>query len=98
MSDDGRMKVPRLRPSPVPTEEREEWLTTASEYARQLTETGSRCHLNDGAPRFCHWQAAELPATDAEGRQTIMVGVRCTSHPGGRYLDSDARLAPEDFA
>jgi hypothetical protein len=96
--DDGRMKLPRLRRSPAPADEREEWLATASKYARHLTETGSRCHLNDGTPRFCHWHAAELPATDAEGGQAIMVGVRCTSHPGGRYLDSEARLAPEDFA
>jgi hypothetical protein len=26
------------------------------------------------------------------------VGVRCTIHPGGRYLDHTARLDPEDFA
>ena len=92
------MKLPRLRRSPAPADEREEWLATASKYARHLTETGSRCHLNDGTPRFCHWHAAELPATDAEDGQAIMVGVRCTSHPGGRYLDSEARLSPGDFA
>jgi hypothetical protein len=96
--DDGRMKLPRLRRPAGPADEREEWLTTASKYARHLTETGSRCHLNDGAPRFCHWQATELPAHDAEGRPTHLVGVRCTVHPGGRYLDSCARLGPEDFA
>jgi hypothetical protein len=98
MSHDGRMKLPRLRRSEGPVGEREEWLMTASTYARQLSETGSRCHLNDGSPRFCHWRAAELPATDAAGHQVIVVGVRCTVHPGGRYLDSSARLAPEDFA
>ena len=65
-------------------------MTAAAGYAARLTETGSRCHLNDGSTRFCHWQAEELP----QGR----VGVRCTIHPGGRYLDSTARLAPEDFA
>jgi hypothetical protein len=98
MSDDDRMKLPRPPRAPSPADEREEWLGTASMYARHLTETGSRCHLNDGQPRFCSWRAMELPATDAEGRHTTMVGVRCTSHPGGRYLDASARLAPEDFA
>ena len=98
MYDDGCMKLPRLRSSPVPADEREEWLSTATKYARHLTETGSRCHLNDGRPRFCQWQATELLATDAQGEPSLRVGVRCTVHPGGRYLDSSARLAPEDFA
>ncbi len=71
-------------------------MATAAGFAARLTETGSRCHLNDGSVRFCHWQAEELPAT-APGREP-MVGVRCTIHPGGRYLDANARLAPEDFA
>ncbi len=75
---------------------REEWLATATKYANHLTETGSRCHLNDGSTRFCHWAAEELPmAADEVGPG---VGVRCTIHPGGRYLDSSARLDPEDFA
>ncbi len=73
-------------------------MATAGQYARQLTESGSRCHLNDGARRFCFWEAAELPATDADGQAVLMVGVRCTVHEGGRYLDSDARLGPDDFA
>ncbi len=92
------MKLPRRTRSPVPVDERQEWLTTASTYARHLTETGSRCHLNDGKPRFCSWGAMELPAVDAEGAPATMVAVRCTVHAGGRYLDSNARLAPEDFA
>ena len=70
-------------------------MATAAAYAARLTETGSRCHLNDGSTRFCHWQAQALPtAGDAQPG----VGVRCTIHPGGRYLDSSARLDPEDFA
>ena len=36
---------------------------TADLYARKFTETGSRCHRNDGSPRFCHWAAQELPET-----------------------------------
>jgi hypothetical protein len=79
-------------------EELEEWLATASKYARHLTETGSRCHLNRGRPRFCSWEAKELPATEPDRGPTTMVGVRCTSHLGGRFLDSTARLDPEDFA
>ena len=71
-------------------------MATASGYADQLTETGSRCHLNDGNPRFCQWHAEELPPAEPGGEP--LVGVRCTVHPGGRYLDADARLAPEDFA
>lgn len=69
-------------------------------YARKLTETGSRCHLNDGTVRFCHWQATELPVSggDDEVDSATLVGVRCTIHPGGRYLDSTARLDPDDFA
>ncbi len=67
-------------------------------YARRLTETGSRCHLNDGAPRFCVWTATESPAAETEEGSRGMVGVRCTVHPGGRYLDSTARLDPADFA
>lgn len=89
------MRVPRLRRS-APVDESAEWLTTAAGYAARLTETGSRCHLNDGSTRFCHWQAQELPARDAEGRS--LVGVRCTVHPGGRHLDSSARLDAEAFA
>ncbi len=65
-------------------------MATAAGFAVRLTETGSRCHLNDGSVRFCHWQAEGL----SDGR----VGVRCTIHPGGRYLDAGARLDPEDFA
>jgi hypothetical protein len=82
------MRLPRLRRS-THADEREEWLATAAKYAAKLTETGSRCHLNDGTTRFCHWQAEESPAGE--------VGVRCTIHRGGRYLDSGARLDPEDF-
>lgn len=89
------MRLPRLRRSRRP-DERHEWLATAAMYARGLTETGSRCHLNDGSDRFCHWRAEVLPAADPD--QPPGVGVRCTIHPGGRYLDSTARLAPEDFA
>ena len=80
------------------TPAREDWLATADRYARALTETGSRCHLNDGTPRFCSWEAKELPATEPDREATTMVGVRCTIHPGGRFLDSTARLDPEDFA
>ncbi len=64
--------------------------------ARHLTETGSRCHLNDGRPRFCSWAAAEWQVSGT-GERSERVGVRCTVHPGGRYLDSQARLAPDDF-
>ena len=71
-------------------------MATASKYARHLTESGSRCHLNDGSVRFCHWQAEALPAADPEAGPSV--GVRCTIHPGGRYLDSSARLDPEDYA
>lgn len=70
-------------------------MATAAAYAARLTETGSRCHLNDGSTRFCHWQAEELPA---KGDERSGVGVRCTIHPGGRYLDASARLDPDDFA
>lgn len=81
-----------------PASEREEWLATADTLAQHLTETGSRCHLNDGRSRFCHWEGTELPAAgDGDGR-VIEVGVRCTIHPGGRYLDSTARLDPGEFA
>ena len=38
----------------------DEWMATAAGYANQLTESGSRCHLNDGRTRFCQWQAQEL--------------------------------------
>ena len=69
-------------------------MATAAGYAARLTETGSRCHLNDGSARFCHWQAEEIPTASGEPE----VGVRCTIHRGGRYLDSSARLDPEDFA
>lgn len=97
MGHAGTMQLPwRRRPRPV--DERAEWLATASMYARHLTETGSRCHLSDGRPRFCSWEAQEIPGTDAEGNPVATVNVRCTAHPGGRYLDADARLAPEDFA
>jgi hypothetical protein len=89
------MRLPRLRRSPA-LDEREEWMATARGFAQQLTEAGSRCHLNDGSVRFCHWQAEELPPTESGGEP--LVGVRCTIHPGGRYLDSTARLAPDDFA
>ena len=75
-------------------DERAEWMTTAAGFAARLTETGSRCHLNDGSTRFCHWQAEELVGDAGEA----VVGVRCTIHRGGRYLDSTARLDPEDFA
>lgn len=83
------MRLPRLRRERT-VDEHEEWMATAAGFAARLTETGSRCHRNDGSTRFCHWQAAELPG----GR----VGVRCTIHPGGRYLDATARLAADDFA
>ncbi len=89
------MRLPRLRRS-EPVDESAEWMAMAAGYAARLTETGSRCHLNDGTTRFCHWQAQELPRKDAAGRS--LVGVRCTIHPGGRHLDSSARLEPADFA
>ena len=68
---------------------------TAEMYAKSLTQTGSRCHLNEGSTRFCHWRAEELPST---GDGPPQVGVRCSIHHGGRYLDASARLAAEDFA
>jgi hypothetical protein len=71
-------------------------MATAAKYAAHLTETGSRCHRNYGSTRFCHWQAQELSSTETATPPTV--GVRCTIHPGGRYLDSSARLDPEDFA
>lgn len=74
----------------------DEWMATAAGYANQLTESGSRCHLNDGRTRFCQWQAQELEPKEPGGAP--LVGVRCTVHPGGRYLDASARLRPEDFA
>ena len=95
MPDDEEMRLPRLRGERA-TDEQEEWLATAAGFADQLTMSGSRCDLDDGSTRFCHWQALELAATDADGRH--LVGVRCTVHPGGRHTDASARLAPEDFA
>ena len=89
------MRLPRLRREPA-IDEHAEWMASATGYANRLSETGARCHLNDGSTRFCHWRAVELPATDAEGRH--LVGVRCTIHPGGRHTDPSARLAPEAFA
>ena len=71
-------------------------MATAAGFASRLTESGSRCHLNDGSARFCHWQAEELPPVKSGAEP--MVGVRCTVHPGGRHLDANARLAAEDFA
>lgn len=91
------MRLP-WRPRPRPLDEREEWMASAAMYARLLTETGSRCHRNSGIPRFCSWGAQELPGTDADGEPVVVVAVRCRVHLGGRYLDPDARLAPEDFA
>ena len=88
------VRMPRLRRH-EPTDEHDEWMATATGFANRLTETGSRCHLDDGSVRFCHWQAQVLPA--GEGDEP-MVGVRCTIHPGGRYLDADARLDPDEFA
>ena len=100
MTDDVRMKLSRLRRKRAPQDEHEQRLTTAAMYARRLTETGSRCHLNDGTVRFCHWQATELPLSGGGGEvdPATFVCVRCTIHPGGRYLDSAARLEPHDFA
>ena len=95
MPDDGHMRLPRIR-RPDLADPREAWMTTASKYASHLTESGSRCHLNDGSVRFCHWAAEELRLDDPP--DGLSVGVRCTIHPGGRYLDSSARLDPEDFA
>lgn len=89
------MRLPGLRRS-KPVDDRAEWMATATMYAARLTETGSRCHRNDGSTRFCHWQAEELPPS--EPGADALVGVRCTVHPGGRYLDSSARLDPGDFA
>jgi hypothetical protein len=89
------MRLPRLRRS-APIDERAEWMATAAMYAARLTETGSRCHLNEGTSRFCHWQAEELAAS--EPAADARVAIRCTIHPGGRFLDSQARLAAEDFA
>lgn len=88
MTDDGGMRLPWRRERPI--YEREVWMATATKYAGHLTETGSRCDLNTGQQRFCHWQATELPRGD--------IGVRCSIHPGGRYLDASARLDPQDFA
>jgi hypothetical protein len=96
-------------------DEHEQWLATAGKYARHLTETGSRCHLNEGSTRFCHWEATvleratladEAPPLDpapqarvaASDQPAASVGVRCTIHAGGRYLDSTARLGSDDFA
>jgi hypothetical protein len=62
----------------------DEWMATATGYANQLTESGSRCHLK------------ELESKEPGGAP--LVGVRCTIHPGGRYVDANARLRPEDFA
>lgn len=94
------MKLPRVRRQRPSQDDQEEWLATAAMYARRLTETGSRCHLNDGTARFCHWRAAELPGSDgtSAAESATLVGVRCSIHPGGRYLDSSARLEPDDFA
>ena len=75
------MRLPRLR-RPRQVDEREEWMATAAGYAAQLTEAGSRCHLNDGSVRFCHWRAELLPPAEPGGEP--LVGVRCTIHPGGR--------------
>jgi hypothetical protein len=91
------MRLPSWR-GVRPPDDRDEWLATAATYARLLTETGSRCHLNDGRPRFCSWEAAEWWVPLADGARAPRVGVRCTSHPGGRYLDARARLDPDDFA
>jgi hypothetical protein len=71
-------------------------MATATSYAHQLTESGSRCHLNAGSTRFCQWQAQKLEPKEPGGE--ALVGVRCTIHPGGRYVDPSARLRPEDFA
>ena len=71
-------------------------MATATGYANQLTEAGARCHLNDGSTRFCHWHAEELEPREPGAER--LVGVRCTVHPGGRYVDPDARLRPEEFA
>ena len=82
----------------IGADDREEWLATASTYARELTETGSRCHLNDGQRKYCLWEAVELDGQDPTGAPASMVGVRCTAHEGGRCLDADARPDPTDFA
>ena len=84
MPDDERMRLPRRRQERS-VSDRERRMATADQYARHLTETGSRCEANTGTDRFCHWRATELPGDE--------VGVRCTIH-GGRYLDSTARLDP----
>lgn len=95
-------------------DQHEEWLATAGKYARHLTEAGSRCHLNERSTGFCHWEGTVLgPSTPAEesasrsvsqdqaassDESVPAVGVRCTIHRGGRYLDSNTRLRPNDFA
>jgi hypothetical protein len=114
MADDGAMRWLRRRPRRAPRDTLEEWLATAATYAEELTRTGARCHLHEGgppgegsstnedtapserSPRFCHWRAEVLQGDDPAAE--VRVGVRCTMHPGGRYLDASARLAPEDFA
>jgi|GEM_PF-5541990 len=91
-------KMLRSQTVAVDREEYEEWLATASQYARELTQTGSRCHLNDGQHKFCLWEAMELEGRDASGSPVPMVGIRCTVHEGGRFLDADARPDLADFA
>jgi hypothetical protein len=88
----------RSRARSVPQDEHAERLATAAKYARHLTETGSRCHLNAGRSRFCRWEATELSAAATGDDGVPPVAVRCSTHPGGRYLDSTARLDPADFA
>lgn len=90
------MRLPRLLRRQGSGSVHDERMAIAAKYARHLTESGSRCHLNDGSVRFCHWRGEDLPAADGAGPPDV--GVRCTIHPGGRYLDHTARLDPEDFA
>jgi hypothetical protein len=98
MVDDGGMawrdRLARRRRGSA-GDELEQRMATGDLFASQLTETGSRCHLNDGSTRFCHWRATEL---DEEFDDAPAVGVRCTIHPGGRSLDSSARLDLADLA
>jgi hypothetical protein len=102
MVDDGPMAwrerlTSAVRRSDEPEAVVDGWLETAGMYAEHLTETGSRCHRNDGSTRFCHWKATRLDNDDPAAEPAPAVGVRCTIHPGGRYLDSRARLDPEDL-
>ena len=69
-------------------DERQEWLEAAGRIAIDLTETATRCHLNQGKPRFCIWVPRELTGQDSSGAPAPMVAVRCSAHEGGRLLEA----------